>query len=82
MFGFMGYTAWFLNEDIDELSKKQQKQEQLEKAGALMRFINKVSKGIAVAFLSGGSLLSTYWILRNCHTIRRLILRKGGKHVT
>ena len=82
MFGSMGYTAWNLNEDLDDYSRRHRKTDQLEKGGGLLRFINKVSKGIAVGFVSGGSLLSTYWILRNCHTIRRLILRKGGKNVT
>ena len=82
MFGFMTYTAWNLNEDLDDLSKRRRKQDELEKGGGLMRFVNKTSKGVAVGFLCGACGLSIYWLLRNYHTVRRLILRKGGKNVT
>ena len=82
MFGNMGYMAWNLNEDIDTLSKRRKEQDESEKGRGLKRFIDKVSRGVAVGFVSGGTLLGTYWILRNCHTVRRLILRKGGRNVT
>ena len=82
MFGFMGYTAWNLNEDIDNYSKRRKNQEESEKGRDLKGFVDKVSRGVAVGFVSGGTLLGTYWILRNCHTVRRLILRKGGRNVT
>ena len=82
MFGFMGYEAWNLSGVIDDLSKRRKEQDESERGGGLKRFIDKVSRGVAVGFVSGGTLLGTYWILRNCHTVRRLILRKGGRNVT
>lgn len=32
--------------------------------------------------VSPGTTLSGYWLLRNTATVRRLVLRKGGKHVS
>ena len=32
--------------------------------------------------IAAGAGLSTYWLSRNLNTVRRVVLRKGGKYVT
>ncbi len=38
--------------------------------------------GFFFCFLLPGCGISAYWVLRTMSTVRRLVLRKGGKHVT
>ena len=35
-----------------------------------------------ICFVLKGVSLSAYWISRSMHTVRRIVLRKGGKYVT
>jgi len=44
--------------------------------------VEKSSKWIAVAFFAAGVGLSGYWLVRTTNTVRQLVLRKGGKHLT
>ncbi|TRY61819.1 hypothetical protein TCAL_04387 [Tigriopus californicus] len=44
--------------------------------------VDQASRGVGTAFCLFGLSLSTYWLLRSRHTVRRLILRKGGKLLT
>jgi len=44
--------------------------------------VDKSSKKIAVAFFIFGVSLSGYWLGRTMNTVRQLVLRKGGKHLT
>ena len=51
--------------------------------GKLISFLSRIRIAYRpdVCFLTGASL-SGYWFARTNNTVRRLILRKGGKHVT
>ena len=40
------------------------------------------SNFIGIAYFLFGAGLSSYWALRTLYTVRRLVLRKGGKHVS
>ena len=39
------------------------------------------SRGIGMAFFLFGVGISSYFAIRTLHTVRRLVLRKGGKYV-
>lgn len=40
------------------------------------------SWGIGLAYFLFGAGLSSYWIMRTTNTVRRLVLRRGGKYVS
>jgi len=44
--------------------------------------VDSSSKKIAGAFFIFGVSLSGYWLVRTLNTVRQLVLRKGGKHLT
>ena len=47
--------------------------------------VNNIISGstfVGVAYFLFGAGLSAYWAVRTLYTVRRLILRKGGKHVS
>ena len=37
---------------------------------------------VGIAYFLFGAGLSSYWAVRTMYTVRRLVLRKGGKHVS
>ena len=47
-----------------------------------MDLILQGSVGIGVAYFLFGLGLSSYWITRTMNTVRRLVLRKGGKYIS
>ena len=40
------------------------------------------SWGIGLGYFLFGAGLSSYWVVRTMNTVRRLVLRKGGKYVS
>merc|ERR1712066_1156328 len=44
--------------------------------------VDSSSRGVGVAFFLFGVGLSGYWLSRTLNTVRQLVLRKGGKHLT
>lgn len=50
--------------------------------GWIIRNIERARVGVAAGFFLFGASLSGYWFTRTNNTVRRLILRKGGKQVT
>merc|ERR1712038_1407194 len=44
--------------------------------------VDSSSRGVGAAFFLFGVGLSGYWLSRTLNTVRQLVLRKGGKHLT
>ena len=78
----MGHTAWNLRSDLKNFIEKggQSYEEKMKEQGKLIWIVHNASGKIGIIFCLFGLGLSTYWFLRTSHTIRRLILKKGGKH--
>ncbi len=75
---WLSYTCYNLKSDFAPYK------ETLESSDRswVYRNVEAASRGVSVAFLLFGTSLSLYWLSRNMNTVRRLVLRKGGKHVT
>ena len=78
----MGHTAWNLRSDLKGFIEKggESYEEKMREQGKLIWIVHQASGKIGVIFGLFGISLSAYWFLRTSHTIRRLILKKGGKH--
>ena len=78
----MGHTAWNLRSELKNFIEKggQSYEEKMKEQGNLIWIVHQASGKIGIIFCLFGLGLSTYWFLRTSHTIRRLILKKGGKH--
>ena len=48
----------------------------------LLDNVSKASRGVGIAFFLSGLGLSSYWVIRTMNTVKRLVLRKGGKYVS
>ena len=78
MWTWCGYFSWSLRA---RFAPYKETIEASDKAW-MLKNIELGSRGIGVAFFMFGVGLCVYWLIRNTHTVRRLILRKGGKNVT
>jgi len=74
--GYLGYFAFGLRK-LDSLKEVDEKLEYN------LRFQNvlQASTVVGAFFCMFGIGLSSYWVTRTVNTVRRLILRKGGKYV-
>jgi hypothetical protein len=78
LWSYLGYSAFTLKSDLEPFGESINK----PNYGMLMTHVQKASFGVGVGFFLFGLGLSGYWISRTLKTVRRLILKKGGKHVT
>jgi len=76
---YLSYFCYHLDQTIAPV-KRNLSQELKE--GWVIRNIERARVGVAVGFFLFGACMSSYWFARTNNTVRRLILRKGGKHVT
>merc|ERR1712142_488829 len=83
MFPVWSYLSYFCY-NLDREIKSKMSPEAAEKIsrGWIYTNVERLRKGVAVGFFIFGACLSGYWMSRTMNTVRRLILRKGGKHVT
>ena len=78
VWSYLGYTAWGLNTAFAPYKEELERSDR----GWVFRNVEAASRGVSVGFFSFGVCISVYWLLRNMNTVRRVILRKGGKHLT
>uniref|UniRef100_A0A0K2SXI8 Transmembrane protein 223like [Bombyx mori] n=1 Tax=Lepeophtheirus salmonis TaxID=72036 RepID=A0A0K2SXI8_LEPSM len=80
LWGYLGYFALSIPSTIIEPYAKQFKKG--DKNSWVIDTVASASQGVGIAFGGFGIGLTTYWFLRTGRTIRRVVLRKGGKYVT
>ena len=76
---YQAYFAWKLKSDLDPLKERISDG---DKSFVAYRNFNILSKFFSAGMLTFGCGLGLYWIMRNMYLVRRVILRKGGRHVT
>jgi len=78
VWGYLGYFAFSLRKKLeiykDEVSSN-------VRYNFLLDNVSRASLGVGVGFFLFGTGLSVYWMLRTMNTVRRLVLRKGGKYI-
>eukprot|EP00096_Caligus_rogercresseyi_P012710 TRINITY_DN5419_c0_g1_i2.p1 TRINITY_DN5419_c0_g1~~TRINITY_DN5419_c0_g1_i2.p1 ORF type:complete len:206 (-),score=49.22 TRINITY_DN5419_c0_g1_i2:43-660(-) len=80
LWGYLGYFALSLPTTVVEPYGKDF--EKKEENSWILNTVSSASRGVGVAFGAFGLGITSYWILRTGRTIRRVVLRKGGKYVT
>ncbi len=78
LWSYLAYTSWNLGSDFQPYKADLEASDR----AWVLRNVEKASRGVAMGFFLFGASLSVYWLARNTSTVRRLVLRKGGKHVT
>ena len=76
---YLGYSAYQFRNAVEPI------QEAVAENPKLNWKVNQVvsaSTFVGIAYFLFGAGLSSYWAVRTLYTVRRLILRKGGKHVS
>merc|ERR1719184_721692 len=80
----MGYVSYKLKsklkDDIEDNTKATVAGD--TKINFLYNNVVKASTGVGLAFFLFGAGLCSYWVTRTMNTVRRLVLRKGGKYVS
>ena len=78
-YAWMSYFSWSLNSRLKDYKTQVEKRTE----GKLwLSIVEKASPGVGIGFGLLGGGISFYWLLRTLFTVRRLILRKGGKYIT
>lgn len=75
----MGYSAWKLKSTLEPVQDMVANNSKLD-----WRFqqVMMGSWGIGLAYFLFGCSISSYYVIRTLYTVRRLVLRKGGKYVS
>lgn len=83
VWGQMGYVSYSLKSRLENDLKDGVAENVASntKINFLYNNVLKASTGIGLAFFLFGAGLSSYWVIRSMNTVRRLVLRKGGKYV-
>jgi len=76
---YMGYTAYSLKSAIEPVKDATAENTKLNWR---IDHIMSGSWGIGLAYCLFGVGLSSYWVTRTMNTVRRLVLRKGGKYIS
>jgi len=80
MFSYQAWTAWKLKSDLAPY--KDQFNKEYEEKSYIFRHIDLANRGVAIGFFAFGAGCAFYWLVRTLYLVRRLVLRKGGRHVT
>ena len=80
MFSYQAWTAWKLKSDLS--GYKDQFNKEYEEKSYMFRNIDLANRGVAIGFFAFGAGCAFYWLVRTLYLVRRLVLRKGGRHVT
>jgi len=78
VWGFMGYTSYSLKSKMEGFKEDVADN---TKINFLLDNVLNASRGVGLAFFLFGAGLSSYWVVRTMNTVRRLVLRKGGKYI-
>ena len=78
LFGYLGYFCYSLKSKVEPYRERVMDN---TKINFLLDNISMASRGVGIAFFLSGMGLSSYWVIRTMNTVRKLVLRKGGKYV-
>jgi len=78
MWAWLGYSAYNLK---TQMKSFEDKVETSVKHSFLLNNVVSASFGVGVGFFLFGVGLSSYWTIRTMNTIRKAVLKKGGKYV-
>jgi len=78
LWGYLGYFSYSLKSKVESFREDVVDD---TKINFLMDNVSKASRGVGLAFFLFGAGLSSYWVIRTMNTVRRLVLRKGGKYI-
>jgi len=79
IFGYLGYFCYSLKSTVEPF--KEQVMDNT-KINFLLDNVSTASRGVGIAFFLFGAGLSSYWVVRTMNTVKKLVLRKGGKYVS
>ena len=65
-----------------EIKKNVERVGRREDKDFIYNTVDSALSGVSIAFVVAGLSLGVYWLTRVMYTVRRLVLRKGGKSVT
>ena len=82
MFSYMSYSAWQLKNDLSPYEENFYKTEKGKEKEWIFRTFLSANRVVSLGYGIFGVCVSFYWLLRTSNTVRRVVLRKGGKHVT
>jgi len=75
---YLGYCAYNLKSQVRPYEENV---ENNMKISFLLNNVVEASTGVGFAFFLFGTGMSSYWMMRTMNTVRKLVLRKGGKYV-
>lgn len=78
IWGYLGYFAYSLK---SQMKPYEENVETNEKFSFLLNNVLSASTGVGVGFFLFGAGLSSYWTIRTMNTIRKAVLKKGGKYI-
>ena len=66
----------------DQIKKGVEREGRREGKDLMYNTVDTALSSVSIAFVVAGLSLGVYWLTRVMYTVRRLVLRKGGKSVT
>jgi len=79
MWTYLSYFCYNLDKTLAPIKRRLSPE---QRDGWVLRNVERARVGVAFGFFIFGVSLSTYSLSTLLNTVRRLVLRKGGKHVT
>merc|ERR1712059_77974 len=80
VWGWVGYNTFVLKSTVEPLKERQVVTEDA-RLQWLLNNVSLGSRGLGVAFFLFGAALSSYYCVRTLYTLKRIVLKKGGKYV-
>ncbi|XP_023344998.1 transmembrane protein 223 isoform X2 [Eurytemora carolleeae] len=78
LWAYLGYFAFTLRSKLEPFREEVNNN---VRYNFLLDNVTKASVGVGAGFFLFGAGLTSYWMLRTMNTVRKLVLRKGGKYV-
>jgi len=76
---WLGYFSYSLHSTVEPMREGASKNDRIN---YLLNNVSFASRGVGLGFFLFCGGLSSYWVVRTKHTVRKLVLRKGGKLVS
>eukprot|EP00088_Acartia_fossae_P048292 TRINITY_DN5267_c2_g1_i1.p1 TRINITY_DN5267_c2_g1~~TRINITY_DN5267_c2_g1_i1.p1 ORF type:complete len:233 (-),score=16.32 TRINITY_DN5267_c2_g1_i1:219-917(-) len=80
IWAYLGYDVFSLKKKMKHSEEKVESKDD-QKLSFLFNNVMSASRGVGVGFFLFGLGMTSYWIIRTMHTVRKLYLKKGGKYV-
>jgi len=78
VWAYLGYFAFSLKRKMEPFKEGI---DSSVRHSMLIQNVTKASVGVGIGFFLFGAGLTSYWMMRTMNTVRKLVLKKGGKHV-